>query len=84
MERIQEEVIPAKGHSSYWVQSKEAGFFTSGSKHEECMICNEVWNVQEIPPTGVVIAIAAIGLMAAGIVVLIVVIKKARKGKKTA
>ena len=84
LERIHEEVIPAKGHKGYWVQSKEAGFFTSGSKHEECMICNEVWNVKTIPPTGIVISIAAAVLLTAGVAVLIVVIKKARKGKQTA
>ncbi len=84
LERIQEEVIPAKGHKGYWVQSKETGFFTPGSKHEECMICNEVWNVQTIPPTGIAITIAVAVLIAAGVVLLIVVIKKARKGKRTA
>ena len=86
LERIQEEVIPAKGHKGYLVQSKAAGFFTSGSQHEECMICNEVWNVQEIPPTGIVItvAVATAVLIAAGVVVLIVIMKKARKGKQTA
>jgi len=83
LERIQEEVIPAKGHSSYWVQSKEAGFFTSGSKHEECMICNEVWNAQTIPPTGIAITIVVAVVMTACVVALIVVIKKARKGKQT-
>ncbi len=74
------EDIPALGHvESDWIIDKEVTAFFEGNRHKVCTRCNETLITEVIPsryPTWYLYALIIIGLIIAGMIIMIVCKKK--------
>lgn len=82
------EAIPATGHETdNGTVTKEAGWFTAGTKEYRCAACNEVLNTETIPSQYPIwVLYAAIGIVAAiviAVVAVIIIRKKKTSGSAT-
>lgn len=81
------EAIPATGHETdTGTVTKEAGWFTTGTKEYRCAACNEVLNTETIPsqyPIWVLYTIIGVVAVVIAVIAVIIIRKKKTSGSAT-